>query len=266
MPEYQSPPERSDHIFFRRDVLKNYFNMPGAKWGRPLRREDGIEAPGTISTTLPSSVSPSRRSQSPWPMVMAAMAGLLVAAAEAILGYTTASLDDSEWASALVVVPVAVVALTLGLSILILWLWEPRGATMFALTLVVFSLLAVWWISMYGLAFRMELDAGATGQARSLLATTTGTKCVWVSTGAVGPLSAPYTRCVYVRTDLRQVTYVGFQSTSGLIYEPGVSTPNAPSLCVRHLSGGWWASTRGSWAYWQRGPVCPSGYQGILGG
>ena len=158
------------------------------------------------------------------------------------------------------VAAIAFGVVTLGLVLFFLgWLRSRRATIAFVVTVTSLTIPVAWWTSNYGLSLRMDWDTGATNQAKAAIVMESylvSGRCGVVSSGSVGPVSAPFNRCVYVHP----FTEVMYQSDNGggLIYVPATAPPSAPDLCVRQLSGGWWEFHRPL-------PECPDGYRFVPG-
>ena len=192
--------------------------------------------------------------------VVALVAAVIVGVGEAFVGVMLAAPGQGEWDSALVVAAIAFGTIILSLVVFLRWLRSPRATIAFVVTVLLLTVPAVWWTSNYGLSLRMGWDTGATDEAKAAIAMESylvNGRCGYVSSGSVGPLSAPLNRCVYVDP----VAEVMYQTDNGdgLIYVPGTAPPSAPDLCIRHLSAGWWEIQR---------PLvdCPDGYHFVPGG
>ena len=97
----------------------------------------------------------------------------------------------------------------------------------------------------------MALDSHGTSQALAALKAVPLNKsqCVNITTGAIGPLKAPYQRCAtntqYQGSVVFYYALAGnavVTLTSGLMFNEG-PVSDASDQCVRHLVGDWYAFT-----------------------
>jgi hypothetical protein len=188
------------------------------------------------------------------------------------VGWTMVSPGGSLLGPALVVLGAGVVVALVALSGLHVTRWRGALKSFVAATLV-FAVLAAVWTFEFALPVAMEQDAHATNAAQALLARLSREAsarggpavfpCEVVKTGAVGPLTAPYSECAtstgsghfvtYNALDARPMRGIGYTDVGGRTF---------PDECVRHLVAKWWmyvgdASGIGN---------CPFGYHFVGGG
>jgi hypothetical protein len=113
----------------------------------------------------------------------------------------------------------------------------------FVVSMLAFGLLATWWAWAFAMPAAMAWDSHATPDALTALRGIPPEKtvCIQVTSGAIGPLSAPYERCALAGPPGSFVEYSAPSSSGrGLIFNEG---PPPNDECVRHLVGNWYGYT-----------------------
>jgi hypothetical protein len=134
------------------------------------------------------------------------------------------------------------------------WLLQRRNRGLvrtFVVSMVVVGVLVVWWAWAFAMPLAMAWDSGATADALGALRGISPDQsvCVTVTSGSIGPLTAPYERCALDGPPGAEVTYFAGGSDNGLarglIFFDGPLRGGADQF-VRHLVGGWYAFTQDS--------------------
>ena len=125
----------------------------------------------------------------------------------------------------------------------------------YAATIVLCALFATVWTFDFALPAAMAADTQATHQALAAISARSTKDCMKavITSGSIGPLHAPYERCVLSSAAGPTVLYLTQSAASGVAFDPGVETLLG-ATCVRHLTGRWWQWTTFT-------GTCPFGYQ-----
>jgi hypothetical protein len=184
-----------------------------------------------------------------------ALAGaILVGLGEAAVGFLLSAPGGSVLTPSLAVLGLALLALGGG------WWWlsgdEARQIRIrYAATIVLCALFATVWTFDFALPAAMAADTQATHQALAAISARSTKDCMKavITSGSIGPLHAPYERCVLSSAAGPTVLYLTQSAASGVAFDPGVETLLG-ATCVRHLTGRWWQWTTFT-------GTCPFGYQ-----
>jgi hypothetical protein len=213
--------------------------------GRQVSIHNATNTDVIESSVLVNSDAPVRGDQPIRPIVaIALMIGALVfGAADGYVAFVIESPGTSLAGHSLLVAAIPVVVAAFG------WLsLRSKGRKLrviFATSILIAGFLATWWAWAFAMPAAMTWDNRATLDA---VAATSGippekSVCVQVTSGAIGPLSAPYRRCALTGPPGSIVEYFARGSTDptrGLIFDEG---PAPSDECVRHLTGHWYAFT-----------------------
>jgi len=155
--------------------------------------------------------------------------------------FTTDSPGASLAGHCLLVAGIALVVAGIGWSFLC-----TKGTTVrrvFFVSMLVVGFLATWWAWAFAMPAAMAWDSGATPNALAAMrdAPEGKTGCVQVSSGSVGPLSAPYQRCASTYGVEYYASASDPGTAGGLLFQQGTTLP--PDQCLRHLVGNWYAFT-----------------------
>jgi hypothetical protein len=120
----------------------------------------------------------------------------------------------------------------------------------FSAAAAVCTVLACVWTFQFSLPAHLEWNSGATNQAQQTLVHLSrlprgpdgarSEPCTMVSTGSIGPLSAPYKECAEYTFAGHFVTYDSVQSPEHGLGYTDVGAATFQDECSRHLVGEWW--------------------------
>ena len=149
-----------------------------------------------------------------------------------------------------IVVGVIAVAFT-GMGWIILSVFHVRSAQLtFVVLSIVVGIAATWFTYAFSWPVQMSRDSGATPNAEAALVGVppNTSRCTIITTGAVGPLRAPYRRCATNSPHPGSVVFYYAQTDPGTGIASGIVFNEGPvndlsDQCVRHLVGEWYAFT-----------------------
>jgi hypothetical protein len=120
-----------------------------------------------------------------------------------------------------------------------------RALLTFGVAALAWTLLASVWTYEFAVPLSVAWS-DADQQAQTALTQPTSTTiivpgpgsldCTLVSSGSVGPIEAPYRRCV----DGGLVFFSSVGSNGGIAYDDSGRVPPQQGICYRHLYGPWW--------------------------